>query len=113
VEVAAEVVEAAELQPRLPHRRLMVMLLPQLPPLHAAQVVVAAVVHVVGIRPRRTLLPQLQPTVLWRRLFQLLHPPQGADVVAVVVLLRPLQWKSFRRLPKAVWLRRCRSHPAL
>jgi hypothetical protein len=64
VEVAAEVVEAAELQPRRPHRRLMVMLPPQLQPLRAAQAVVAAVVHAVGIRLRRALLLQLQPTVL-------------------------------------------------
>ena len=88
VEVADEVVEAAELPPRRPHRRLMVTLPPPLQPLHAAQAVVAAVVHAVGIRLRRALLPQLQPTVLWRRLFQLLQEPQRADVVVEVL---PLQ----------------------
>jgi hypothetical protein len=106
--VAAEVVEAAELRPR-PLRRLMVTLPPQLQLLRAAQAAVAALVRAVGIRLWQGLLLQLQPTEPRLRL----SLPQQADAVAEVeVLLRPLQWKSFRRLPKVHWQLRCKSLPA-
>jgi hypothetical protein len=83
--VGAEVVEAAEVQLR---RRLTVTLPRQLQPLRAERAVVAVVADAVGILLRPTLIPQLQPTVLWHLLFQPPQEPQPEDVVAEVV---PLQ----------------------
>jgi hypothetical protein len=65
----------------------MVTLPQQLQPLLAEPVVVAVVADAVGILLQPTLFPQLQPTELWRRLFQPQEPP-AEDVVAEVV---PLQ----------------------
>ena len=63
--------------PARPHRRQLMVTLPlQRQQLHAEQAAVAAVVHAVRIHLRRTLFPQLQPTVLRRRLFQPLQEPQ-------------------------------------
>jgi len=110
--VEAVVVEEAEVEEvvaRLPHRyrrpqqQMVMHPQPLQEPLHAVPVVVAEVVDV-------ALPPQLQPTEPQLRL----SLPQRVDAVAeVVVLLRPLQRKSFRKLPKVHWQLRCRSHPAL
>ena len=105
-----EVAEVAELpsQRRRPRRRrlprqLMVTHLPLQQPLREVPVVAEAVVDAVLHHPQ----PQL--TVPWLRLFL----RQQADAVAEVEVLRPLQWKSFRRLPKARWPRPCKRQAVL
>ena len=108
-EVAEDVGRAAQPQR---HRRLqqlhqrMLTPLPQLQPLHAAQAVDVAVVDAVEMLQRQALHPQLQQTVLRRRLFP---RRQQADAVAevAVALLRQLPWKSCRRLLKVPLRRRC------
>jgi hypothetical protein len=77
--------------------------------LHVEEVEV--VERAVEIPPRPELLRQLLPTVPLHLPFP---RPQRADAVAeVVVLLRLLLSKLFRKLPKAHWRRRCRRRAAL